>query len=436
MNISTLARRAGISASGVRWYEAAGILPPPRRGSNGYRLYTESDLSRLKLILTLRRLGLGPAEAGQLARRCLDGAALDPELAAALDDQRRRIADQREELERLEIELVDLESTIDAAATGPAGAERALITVLFVCNGNSARSQMGEALLGLFGGADFRPLSGGTRPKRVHPLTVRVLAELGIDWRAARAKAGHRAAGSAAGLRHHAVQLGPRGVPRVPGTSQLPALAPGGPGRGGGERGGAPGGVPRHADGALGAAPPVHRDRASRRRAPAGGGGARHSRPRRLIMVLPYLEPLTPREPGERVIPEPPRRGEAGGEPCGVCEGGATDAVWSDEHFTLHPPVGGSLPGTVWLASRAHVDSFKDLPAEAAAAFAPLAGRIERAILSLGDVGRVHVYRWGDGGAHFHVWFLPRPLGMLEAKNHMLPLWEDVLPNVSDRGAG
>ena len=57
---------------------------------------------------------------------------------------------------------------------------------------------------------------------------------------------------------------------------------------------------------------------------------------------------------------------------------------------------------------------------------------IERAILSLGDVGRVHLYRWGDGGAHFHVWFLPRPLGMLEAKNHMLPLWEDVLPNVSD----
>jgi len=188
MNVSTLARRAGISASGVRWYEAAGILPPPRRGSNGYRLYNESDLSRLKLILTLRRLGLAPADAGHLAERCLDGGALDPGLAAALDDQRRRIAEQREELERLEIELVDLETTIEAAA-GPAGAaERGVITVLFVCNGNSARSQMGEALLGRFGGHDFRPLSGGTRPKALHPLTVRVLAELGIDWSHARAK--------------------------------------------------------------------------------------------------------------------------------------------------------------------------------------------------------------------------------------------------------
>jgi len=49
-----------------------------------------------------------------------------------------------------------------------------------------------------------------------------------------------------------------------------------------------------------------------------------------------------------------------------------------------------------------------------------------------GDVGRVHVYRWGDGGGHFHVWFMPRPLGMLEASGAMLPLWEDVLPNLTD----
>jgi diadenosine tetraphosphate (Ap4A) HIT family hydrolase len=149
-------------------------------------------------------------------------------------------------------------------------------------------------------------------------------------------------------------------------------------------------------------------------------------------MQLPYSEPLTIRSLGERVIPEPPRRGELGGEPCAICGGDVTDVLWSDEYFTLHAPVGGSLPGTVWLASRAHVDSFKDLPTEVAAAFGPLAARIEQAILARGDVARVHLYRWGDGGAHFHVWFLPRPLGMLEARNMMLPLWEDVLPNVSD----
>jgi diadenosine tetraphosphate (Ap4A) HIT family hydrolase len=86
----------------------------------------------------------------------------------------------------------------------------------------------------------------------------------------------------------------------------------------------------------------------------------------------------------------------------------------------------------VWLASRAHVDSFCDLPESLACDFGRVASRVERAILSLGDVARVHLYRWGDGGAHFHVWFLPRPLGMLEATGMMLPIWEDVLPNVSD----
>jgi diadenosine tetraphosphate (Ap4A) HIT family hydrolase len=147
---------------------------------------------------------------------------------------------------------------------------------------------------------------------------------------------------------------------------------------------------------------------------------------------LPYRDPLIPRHPAPRTIPEPPRRGEEGGPPCSICAGETTEAVWSDERWTLHPPTGSSLPGTVWLASRAHVDSFCDLPDELASDFGRVAARIERAILGLGDVARVHLYRWGDGGAHFHVWFLPRPLGMVEAVGHALAVWEDVLPNVPD----
>jgi diadenosine tetraphosphate (Ap4A) HIT family hydrolase len=149
-------------------------------------------------------------------------------------------------------------------------------------------------------------------------------------------------------------------------------------------------------------------------------------------MTMPYQEPLVAKAPGERVIPEPPRRGEPGGEPCGICGGASTGALWSDDLWTLHAPVNGSLPGTVWLASKEHFDSFADMPASQAADFGRVVGRVERAILSLGDVGRVHLYRWGDGGAHFHVWLLPRPLGMVEAAGMYLPIWEDVLPVVPD----
>jgi protein-tyrosine-phosphatase len=188
VNISTFARRAGISASGVRWYEAAGILPQPARADNGYRQYSDGDLARLTMVLTLRRLGLGPAEAGRLAERCFAGGGVDAALASTLAQQHRRIAQQREELERLELELADLERTMEVANPARRRPPLAPISVLFVCNGNSARSQIAEALLGHFGGEDFEAHSGGTKPKSVHPMAVQVLAEIGIDWRDARAK--------------------------------------------------------------------------------------------------------------------------------------------------------------------------------------------------------------------------------------------------------
>ncbi len=52
---------------------------------------------------------------------------------------------------------------------------------LFLCTGNSARSQLGEALLRRLAGERFLVYSAGTEPKGVHPLTRRVLDEVGID---------------------------------------------------------------------------------------------------------------------------------------------------------------------------------------------------------------------------------------------------------------
>jgi arsenate reductase len=55
------------------------------------------------------------------------------------------------------------------------------IRVLFVCTGNSARSVMAEALLRHHGGDRFEVHSAGTEPKGINPLTLRVLADAGID---------------------------------------------------------------------------------------------------------------------------------------------------------------------------------------------------------------------------------------------------------------
>jgi arsenate reductase (thioredoxin) len=53
--------------------------------------------------------------------------------------------------------------------------------VLFLCTGNSARSQMAEALLRKYGADSFEPHSAGLEPKGVNPLTVKVMREAGID---------------------------------------------------------------------------------------------------------------------------------------------------------------------------------------------------------------------------------------------------------------
>jgi ArsR family transcriptional regulator, arsenate/arsenite/antimonite-responsive transcriptional repressor / arsenate reductase (thioredoxin) len=62
------------------------------------------------------------------------------------------------------------------------------VRVLFLCTGNSARSQMAEAILGRLGGSRVEAASAGSRPKDLHPNAVRVIRERGMDISNARSK--------------------------------------------------------------------------------------------------------------------------------------------------------------------------------------------------------------------------------------------------------
>ena len=193
MKVSELARRAGVAPSAVRFYEETGVLPAAPRRDNGYREYGVGELARLRLVVALRRLGLAPVDAGRLAALCIERGAVDLDLAPLVATQRAAIERQRSDLDRLDSELTDLELTIQAAGRARHSSEASAmstepIRVLFVCTGNSARSQIAEALLRDFGGADFQVFSAGTEPKGVNPYTLRVLAEIDVDWSAARAK--------------------------------------------------------------------------------------------------------------------------------------------------------------------------------------------------------------------------------------------------------
>jgi arsenate reductase len=60
--------------------------------------------------------------------------------------------------------------------------------VLFLCTGNSARSQMAEAFLRKHGSDRFEAFSAGLEPKEINPFTRRVMAEKGCDLAGQRSK--------------------------------------------------------------------------------------------------------------------------------------------------------------------------------------------------------------------------------------------------------
>ena len=137
------------------------------------------------------------------------------------------------------------------------------------------------------------------------------------------------------------------------------------------------------------------------------------------------VKPLQP-----PILPEPPRRGEPGGEPCPACRGGREEVAWEDERWSVvigTKPHG--LPMVAVLQPKAHHD-LEGLPFELAAELGLLIQRVALALQRIGGVGRVHVNRWGDGGEHFHVWFLARPEGMRQLRGAMLAVWDDLLPAV------
>jgi arsenate reductase (thioredoxin) len=54
-------------------------------------------------------------------------------------------------------------------------------TILFLCSGNTSRSQMAEAFARQYGGKEFEVLSAGLEPGEIHPMTRQVMAEADCD---------------------------------------------------------------------------------------------------------------------------------------------------------------------------------------------------------------------------------------------------------------
>jgi len=125
---------------------------------------------------------------------------------------------------------------------------------------------------------------------------------------------------------------------------------------------------------------------------------------------------------------EVPRSGDPGGAPCGTCEGkGAGARIWENERWTVKPMPRSGMPLILMLEPREHLD-YTDLDDDLAAEFGRLSVWLSRIMTNLPHVGRVHVMRIGDGGAHLHVWHIARPERMPGILGSMALEWDEMLP--------
>lgn len=131
-------------------------------------------------------------------------------------------------------------------------------------------------------------------------------------------------------------------------------------------------------------------------------------------------------------IPEPPRNGEPGGGDCFRCANPDQHVIWRDELWDVRTgfePIG--LPMMAGLAPREHM-TLHTLTPQVVASLGEIIQRLAMAIGRVHGVARTHFSRWGDGSEHFHMWFLARPLGMMQLRGAMIAAWNDLLPPIPD----
>ncbi|CAN7262205.1 hypothetical protein LJR027_001071 [Terrabacter sp. LjRoot27] len=148
--------------------------------------------------------------------------------------------------------------------------------------------------------------------------------------------------------------------------------------------------------------------------------------------IYPYeieglrLKPVQP--PADE---EPARRGEHAAD-C-WCAGGFGDTddrlVWSNARWRLTLSVDTGLPVMLMLMPLAHHD-LPSLPGDLAAEMGQLVVAVSDAVEHVPSVGRAQLAKYGDGGAHLHLFFLGRPARMLQFRGSPLIDWEENLPRV------
>jgi DNA-binding transcriptional MerR regulator len=106
LSIAEVAAKTGLSAHTLRYYERAGLLPPPSRGWNGHRRYSEQDLNLLHVVTRLRATGMSIADTRRYATMVREGPGTVPARRQLLEEHRKEVVVKIAELQE-DLALID-----------------------------------------------------------------------------------------------------------------------------------------------------------------------------------------------------------------------------------------------------------------------------------------------------------------------------------------
>jgi DNA-binding transcriptional MerR regulator len=127
MTGSVLAKRAEVPLFTVRYYTRIGLLKPSRQLSNGYKIYKQSDATRLRFIVAAKELGFTLAEISQILGEAKHGNSPCPMVREIVE---RRIEENKRKIE----ELKQLQKKMKRALTDWAEMENSMPNGESVCH--------------------------------------------------------------------------------------------------------------------------------------------------------------------------------------------------------------------------------------------------------------------------------------------------------------
>lgn len=114
MRIGQAAKQAFLEPSAIRFYESAGVLPPPRRTKAGYRDYDDRNVELMRFVRRLRSLELPLDDIREIVSLRANGEAPCRPVRDAIAREADAVDDRIGELTRLRTELRSLQERMDS----------------------------------------------------------------------------------------------------------------------------------------------------------------------------------------------------------------------------------------------------------------------------------------------------------------------------------